>query len=60
MENASKALIMAGSVLIAILVIGMLVLGYRNLSSLEQQKEDSEGDSTLKYMVKIEQYNRTL
>ena len=34
MENASKALIMAGSVLIAILVIGMLVLGYRNLSSL--------------------------
>ena len=35
MENASKALIMAGSVLIAILVIGMLVLGYRNLSSLE-------------------------
>lgn len=60
MENASKALIMAGSVLIAILVIGMLVLGYRNLSSLEQQKEDSESDSTLNYMVKFEQFNRTL
>lgn len=60
MENASKALIMAGSVLIAILVIGMLVLGYRNLSSLEQQKEDSESDSTLNYMVRFEQFNRTL
>ena len=60
MENASKALIMAGSVLIAILVIGMLVLGYRNLSSLEQQKEDSESDSTLNYMVKFEQFNRKL
>ena len=33
MENASKALIMAGSILIALLVIGMLVLGYRNISS---------------------------
>ena len=60
MENASKALIMAGSVLIAILVIGMLVLGYRNLSSLEQQKEDSESDTTLNYMVRFEQFNRTL
>ena len=44
MENASKALIMAGSVLIAILVIGLLVFGYNQLSDLEQQKEDSEGD----------------
>ena len=61
MENASKALIMAGSVLIAILVIGMLVLGYRNLSSLQQQKEDSESDLTsLEYMAKFEQFNRTL
>ena len=61
MENASKALIMAGSILIALLVIGMLVLGYRNISSLEQQKEDSEGDmSALDYMRKFEQFNRTL
>ena len=61
MENASKALIMAGSVLIAILVIGVLVLGYRNLSSLAQQQEDSESDLTLQeYMTRFEQYNRTL
>ena len=61
MENASKALIMAGSILIALLVIGMLVLGYRNISSLEQQKEDAEGDmSALDYMRKFEQFNRTL
>ena len=35
----------------ALLVIGLLVLGYTNLSSLEQQKEDSEGELTaLEYM----------
>lgn len=61
MENASKALIMAGSILMALLVIGLLVLGYTNLSSLEQQKEDSEGELTaLEYMRKFEQFNRTL
>lgn len=61
MENASKALIMAGSILIALLVIGMLILGYRNISSLEQQKEDAEGNmSALDYMRKFEQFNRTL
>lgn len=61
MENASKALIMAGSILIALLVIGMLVLGYRNISSLEQQKENAEGNmSALDYMRKFEQFNRTL
>lgn len=61
MENASKALIMAGSVLIAILVIGLLVFGYNQLSDLEQQKEDSEGDlKGTEYMKKFEQFNRTL
>ena len=45
----------------ALLVIGLLVLGYTNLSSLEQQKEDSEGELTaLEYMRKFEQFNRTL
>ena len=44
MENASKALIMAGSVLMAILVIGLLVFGYQSLSALEQSKENAKGD----------------
>ena len=61
MENASKALIMAGSVLIAILVIGLLVFGYGQLSNLEQEKEDSEGDlKGAEYMKRFEQFNRTL
>ncbi len=33
MENASKALIMAGSVLIALLIIGALILMFNNLSN---------------------------
>ena len=53
MENASKALIMAGSVLIALIVIGVLVLAYNNLSSLKQAEEDASGDSALEFMVKF-------
>ena len=35
MENASKALIMAGGVLIALLIIGSLLLMFNNLSSYQ-------------------------
>ena len=35
MENASKALVMAGSVLIALLIIGALLLMFNNLSSYQ-------------------------
>lgn len=61
MENASKALIMAGSVLMAILVIGLLVFGYQSLSSLEQSKENAKGDlKAEEYMERFEQFDRTL
>lgn len=60
MENASKALIMAGSILIALIVIGVLIIGYNNMSSYEQTLEDSEDISALEYMRKFEQFNRTL
>lgn len=36
MENASKALIMAGSVLIALLILGALLLMFNNLSSYQK------------------------
>ena len=39
MENASKALIIAGEVLIAMLVISLLVLFYNNIKELSQTKE---------------------
>ena len=59
MENASKALIMAGSVLMAILVISLLVLGYNQLSNYEQTKTDSEiNDKMAEYMRRFEQFNR--
>lgn len=59
MENASKALIMAGSILMAILVIGILVFGYNQISHVEQTKEDSEQiDKMTEYMMRFEQFNR--
>lgn len=39
MENASKALIMAGSVLIALLILGALLLMFNNLSSYQKVGE---------------------
>lgn len=42
MENASKALIMACGVLISLMVIGLLVLFYNNLSGMQKIKTDSE------------------
>lgn len=61
MENASKALIMAGSVLLAILVISMLVYGYRQISDLEQSRADTDEEIKItEYMRRFEQFNRTL
>lgn len=61
MENASKALIMAGSILIALLVIGLLVLGYNQLSDWKQVESASEENKTIvEYMRQFEQFNRTL
>ena len=42
MENASKALIMAGGVLIALMVIGLLVVFFNNLSDLQGIEYSSE------------------
>ncbi len=41
MENASKALIIAGSVLISLLVIAALVFMFNQLSDLRQTQEDA-------------------
>ena len=42
MENASKALIMAGSILISIMVITLLVMGYNNLTETMSAKNDED------------------
>ena len=41
MENATKALIMAGGILIAILIIGSFMLFFGDLNEYEQTKSDA-------------------
>ena len=43
MENASKALIMAGGVMIALLIIGSLLLMFNNLSSYQVGSNERRG-----------------
>lgn len=47
MENASRALIIAGSVLISLLVIGTLVFMFTQLSDLRQTQEDASMEDEL-------------
>ena len=67
MENASKALIMAGGVLISLMVIGLLVLFYNNLSGMQKIKfnkqydvyaRDVYGSEILSIANKIADYNK--
>lgn len=52
MENASKALIMAGSVLVAMIVISILVIFFGNLQSLQNT------ELTVDEAKKIEEFNK--
>lgn len=45
MENASKALIMAGSVLIALMIIGALLLMFNNLSNYQDTNVKNDRDA---------------
>ena len=45
MENASRALIMAGSVLIALMIIGALLLMFNNLSNYQQTNIETEAQA---------------
>ena len=47
MENASKALIMAGGILIALLVIGALMLMFNNLSSYQETNQQADVESNI-------------
>lgn len=61
MENASKALIMAGSVLMAVLVIGALMFMYNQLTDVEQTKTDNDELRKMEdYSKHFEEYNRTI
>lgn len=61
MENASKALIMAGSILMALLVIGIVTVTFNQISSLKQTQSDVEQSKKIvNYAKTFEQYNRTI
>ena len=47
MENASKALLMAGGILIAILIIGALILMFNQLSDYQNAQSTNEKTSKL-------------
>lgn len=59
MENASKALLMAGGVLIALLIIGALVLMFNNLSNYQQAGQVNDKEvQIVEFNNQYETYNR--
>lgn len=59
MENASKALTMAGGVLISLLVIGLLVFFYNNIQSWQQiGQETDEIQQATEFNKQYDVYNR--
>lgn len=61
MENASKALIMAGSILMSLLVIGVLTVAYNQMSIAEQERINTEeAGKVVDYGKQFEQYNKTI
>ena len=47
MENASKALVMAGSMLIALMILGALILLFSNLSNYQNKNDSSKKTSQI-------------
>ena len=59
MENAAKALQLAGGILITLLVITALVYGYSRLSEVKQIEQDNERDEqSANFNLQYEVYNR--
>jgi len=58
-ENASKALIMAGSVLIALMIIGALILTFSNLTAYQETNTRSTRSTQMaEFNSQYETYNR--
>lgn len=61
MHNATKAFVIAGSVLLSLMVIGLALFVYQRISNLEQAQVDSEDEKKLvNYSLRFEEYNRTI
>ena len=60
MENASKALIMAGSVLIGLMILGALILTFSNLNAYQETNVRNERSAqVVEFNNQYETYNRT-
>ena len=61
MENASKALMIAGTVLVSFMVLAVVVFMYNRISAVQQTKNDTEESMKLKdYSLRFEQYNKVI
>ena len=59
MENATKALIIAGGMLIAMLIVGLLTWGYTQIRSLQQENvTEEERQQIVEFNERFEAYNK--
>lgn len=59
MENASKALLMAGGILIALLILGALILLMTNLQSYQRNNDEIEKNAQIaEFNSQFEPYNK--
>ena len=61
MENASKALLMAGTILISLMVISAFVFAYRDLTSVKRQEsENQKVEEIAEFNKSFESYEKDL
>ncbi len=59
MENASKALLIAGGVLIAIIIISMFIMMYNRMASIQKaQEEQTKMEQLAAFNAEYEAYNK--
>ena len=60
MENASKALLIAGGILISIIVISVFILGMRGIADFQDSRQNAEVEQqTVEFNNSYQSYNRT-
>ena len=61
MENASKFIQIAGGILLALIVITLIVIGYRNITDMQRANEKSTIEYQLgEFNKKFESYNKSV
>lgn len=61
MENASRALMIAGGILIAMMIVSLLVFGLNRLSRYENAKDEAKrNEQLLEFNKQFESYNKSV